>query len=247
VATDATGERVPAVKIPQIDAAWLGPAECRNCGIRHLALFADLNEQDFRLIHMPLDELWYEPGATLYGADEKGAALFTVRQGMVKLLQLLPDGTQRIVRLLNRGAIVGLEALVRPTYEHTAIAVQSVAVCRIPTEVVQKLSRDTPRLHHRLMEQWHRSLRQADEFLTELSTGSAKRRLARLLLQLTAEDPGKPLRLFTREDLGAMLGVTLETASRTVSDFKRLGLIREQSHNVVLCDRERLSQVALQE
>lgn len=231
----------------QIEAAWKGPAECRNCGVRDLVLFADLTEPDFKLVHLPIDELVFQPGANLYDAGEEGHAVFTIRSGLVKLVQYLPDGTQRIVRLLRPGAVAGLEVLVGATHEHTAAALQEVGACRIPREVIDRLNRETPRLHNQLMQRWYQALRQADEWLTELSTGSARERLARLLLQLSAEAPERPVRVFSREDLGAMLGITMETASRTVAEFKRTGLLSETAPNVVLCNVPALRKAAMVE
>lgn len=37
--------------------AWSGVSNCENCGIRHLALFADLEHTDFELIHKPILEV----------------------------------------------------------------------------------------------------------------------------------------------------------------------------------------------
>jgi len=229
----------------QIDAAWKGTAHCQDCGIRDLVLFADLTEPDFSLIHLPIDEIEFEPGATLYRSGDDSESLFTLRSGLVKLVQYLPDGTQRIVRLLRPGSTVGLEATVAAPYEHTAMALQPTLVCRIPRQVVDKLSRETPRLHGQLMQRWHAALRQADDWLTELSTGKAPQRLARLLLQLAEADGCATL--FSREDVGAMLGITTEHASRTVAEFKRGGLLVELAPNRYRCDAERLGAIAAAE
>lgn len=228
-----------------IEAARMGTARCSHCAVRDLVLFGDLTDPDFDLIHIPIDELKFTPGATLYSAGEDGGPLFTIRSGLVKLVQFLPDGTQRIVRLLRPGAVAGLEVLVGRPYEHTAVALQETETCRLPRAVVERLSRETPRLHARLMERWYQSLHQADEWLTELSTGSARRRLARLFLKLAADRPGEPVRLSGREDLGAMLGVGMETASRTIAEFKRAGLVTERAPNVFDCDGPALEAVAL--
>lgn len=228
----------------QIKSAWKGIAACRNCGIRHLVLFADLREDDFDHIHSPIEEIGLEAGAQLYALGDAADAIFTIRRGLVKLVQFQPDGAQRIVRLIDFGGVAGLEALLRPTYEHLAVAMQPVELCRIPIGVVRQLQANSPRLHNKLMEKWHEALAAADGFLTGLSAGSARRRLARLLLLLSAERPDQPVRLFPREDLGSLLAVTLETASRTVSDFKRCGAVRESAPNLVLCDRGRLARIA---
>ncbi len=234
--------RTCRVKRSQIETAWTGRADCRSCGVRALVLFADLQEADFELIHQPIEDIHIGAGQTLYRGDTPGRSLFTVRSGLIKLVHVGADGSQRIVRLLRPGATAGLEVLVGTTYAHDAIALQPVTVCRIPCDVIDKLSRETPRLHTQLMQRWHDSLRQADEFLTELSTGRATKRLGRLLLQL-AEPDGSVI-LPTREDMGAMLGMTLEHASRTVSELKRLDAIFEVAGNRYRCNLEVLASIS---
>lgn len=207
-------------------------------------LFAELREEDFDLIHLPIDEFALDAGVTLYEAGCAGKALFTIRSGLVKLVQYLPDGTQRIVRLLRQGATAGLEVLVGQPYEHTAIVLRTAVVCRLPKEVVERLSRETPRLHSQLMRRWYSALHQADEWLTELSTGSARQRVARLMLHFLEDGGGATFRLTSREDVGAMLGITTETASRTVAELKRAGVIRAAGQNDFSCDRAALEDVA---
>ena len=60
-----------------------------------------------------------------------------------------------------------------------------------------------------------------------------------LLLQL-AEKDGTVL-LPSREDIGALLGITTEHASRTVSELKRMDAIFEVSGNRFRCDLDELS------
>ncbi|WP_244433785.1 cyclic nucleotide-binding domain-containing protein, partial [Azospirillum sp. B506] len=129
-----------SVKKTSINAAWRGLANCRGCGIRDSALFADLTEADFNLIHLPIDEMTVAPGAALYHVGDEPAALYTVRGGLVKLVQYLPNGGQRIVRLLRTGDTAGLEAALGEPYRHTAIAIHPVLTCRIPRAVIQRLS-----------------------------------------------------------------------------------------------------------
>lgn len=228
----------------QIESAWLGRAECRNCGIRHLVLFADLQEPDFELIHLPIEELKVEAGGALYQGGDDGLAAFTIRSGLVKLVQYLPDGNQRIVRLLRPGSVAGLEVLAGRPYEHTAEVLQPTLVCRIPREVIEKLSRETPRLHRQLMAKWSETLAQADQWLTALNTGPARQRVARLFLHLLEGAEDGRCHMLGREDVGAILSVTTETASRTVADLKRSGAVKEVAPNTFTIDRDMLEDIA---
>jgi CRP-like cAMP-binding protein len=170
--------------------------------------------------------------------------MYTIRSGVMKLLQYLPDGGQRIVRLAQTTDVLGLESLVTESYQHEAVALHASEVCRFPSKIVRELARDKPRLHQELMQRWQRALSEADAWLTELSTGSARQRVARLLLRLVRSTEGSECQLFSREDMGAMLGITTETASRTIADFKRKSLLLEKHPNRFLLDVPNLQRIA---
>ena len=215
-----------AIRVP-FKEAWSGEADCRQCSLRESVLFAGLRESDFEKIHQPINQFLLQPGQSLYRAGDKGDRMFTIRSGMVKLVQYLPDGAQRIVRLVKTADVTGLEALLGGPYEHDAIVMQPTEVCCLPVGTVQALSQDNPDLHVELLRRWHNALSEADAWLTELSTGPARERVARLLLRLVRGVDPPECSLFGREDLGAMLGITTETASRTIAEFKRQGLLVE--------------------
>lgn len=206
--------------------AWDGNADCRNCLIRSSALFSGLTEQDFEQMHEPVEQVNMKPGQILYKVGDAGHHLFTIRSGLIKLVQYLPDGTQRIVRLVRSTDVLGLEILVGQHYEHEAVVLRASELCRYPKEAVTRLSQSNPVLHKDLMTRWQKALTDADAWLTQLSTGSAKKRMANLLLRLL-EDGTDECHLFSREDIGSILSITIETASRTISEFKRLGLMKE--------------------
>lgn len=223
--------------------AWKGEANCSICSIRDSVLFAGLREKDFKHIHKPIEQLPLRPGDILYHAGDKADRLYTIRSGLVKLVQYLPDGNQRIVRLLRGTDVTGMEALLDDEYQHDAVVMQTTEVCVLPIDVVQRLSKENTALHQALMKCWQRALADADLWITQLSTGSAKQRVARLLIKLACDEENR-CELFNREDMGAILGITTETASRTIADFKRKGLLREMKPNLYTADIDKLLDVA---
>lgn len=226
------------------ESAWRGTADCRQCGIRDMVLFADLTDEDFALIHSPIDDLEYSAGDSLLRMGSPATSLLTLRSGLVKLVRNMSDGRQRIVRVLRPGDAVGLEALFVDAYESEAVALTSVKVCRLPVEVVDRLNHETPRLYKRLMGQWHRSLKEADDWLAELNFGNSRQRVAGLVLKMCSDDHGSIVSsLFSREDMGAMLDLKLETVSRTLNAFVREGLLEpldKQGRQYKVLDRAAL-------
>lgn len=203
------------------ESAWRGTSDCRNCGIRDMVLFADLNEQDFGRIHAPIDNLEYRPGELLYAEGGRAAGIFTLRTGMIKLVRVTADGRQRIVRVLRPGDVAGLEALGTTHYDCEAVALTEVSVCRIPLEVIHTLGASSQRLHLRLMQKWQQTLKDADDWLADLNFGTARQRVSNFILKMHRPADGRTVTLFARDDMGAMLDLKLETVSREVSRLVR--------------------------
>lgn len=208
------------------ESAWRGTSDCRNCGIREMVLFADLNEDDFNLIHAPIDDLVYQSGQPLYEELDKALGIFTLRKGMVKLVRVTADGRERVVRVLFPGDVVGLEALATGRYDSQAVALSEVSLCRIPLDVIHQLGANSPRLHRKLMEKWQSALKLADDWLAELNFGSAQQRVHHFIRKMHEVSGDGTATLFGRDDMGAMMDLKLETVSREVSALVRSDVIR---------------------
>jgi CRP-like cAMP-binding protein len=227
-----------------IEKAWQGAERCKNCAIRHLVLFADLSHEDFDRIHYPIDDLEYEPGSRLYLQGDALEHVYTVRSGLIKLVQHLPNGDRRIVRLLGQGDLAGLEGLNDQPADHEAVTLDHASVCRIPISVIKTLQRQTPNLHEALMRRWQKALSGADSWITRLSTGNARQRVARLLMLLDETSTDESFFLPTREDMGAMLGITTESASKATAEFRRKGWLRPLGQHRAWIDARALQQEA---
>lgn len=223
-----------------INKAWTSGSKCEQCAIRGLVLFADLTKSDFDLIHRPINDFWLMVGDTLYNQGDQPDAIFTLRSGLVKLVSYLADGAVRIVRVIKPGDVVGLEALDNKKYFHHAIVLEDASFCRIPVSQIKILNESSPHLAKQLTARWQRVMSDADLWLSQLSSGFAKRRVAYLLLYLSEENEANECYLPSREDMGAMLAITTETASRIVARFKRNGLIKLVSPHRVALDKEKL-------
>jgi CRP-like cAMP-binding protein len=207
------------------ESAWRGTSDCRNCGIRDMVLFADLNEEDFNLIHAPIDDLVYQSGHSLYDESDKAIGVFTLRKGLVKLVRVTADGRERVVRVLFPGDVVGLEALATGHFDSQAVALSEVSVCRIPLDVIHQLGANSPRLHRKLMEKWQSALKQADDWLAELNFGSARQRVLHFIHKMHEVADDGTATLFGRDDMGAMMDLKLETVSREVTALVRAGVM----------------------
>ena len=225
-----------------INQAWNNAEKCEHCPIRHLVLFADLQQDDFNQLHIPIHDIEIEAGNTLYKEKEDIQYVYTIRSGMVKLVRYLPNGSYRIVRLLRQGDLAGIEALNGSAYLHHAITLQNTSICRIPIENIEQLNLYSPHLYKQLTARWQKVQSDADIWLAELTVGNSKKRVANLLIYLSRYGTNDHFYLPSREDIGAILAITTETASRIIADFKRHGYLQTEHQNAAI-NKTKLQQI----
>jgi len=130
------------------------------------------------------------------------------------------------VRLAGRGDLIGQEVLLRRPYAAAAVACTPVQLCRIPAHLVDGLASQQPALVRELMARWQHALEDSAAWLAELATGPVRRRMLRLLDKLAGHaGPDAVIWLPQRDEIGAMLDLTVETASRLVSRLRREGVL----------------------
>ena len=217
---------------------------CAACEVRSSALFGVLDEDGLDSIHTHIAELELAAGSVVYGRGNDGAAVYTIRAGIVRFERFTERGDRRIVRLAGRGDLIGQEALLQRPYSDEAIACTPVQLCRIPRTLVDTLGEQPGKLPRELMLRWQRALDDAEAWVADLSAGPARRRLLRLLLRLADHaDAGGTIWMPRRDEIGAMLDMTVETASRLVSTLRREGVLELTSMRTARLDTATLQRV----
>lgn len=258
---------VPAISAcpsPDLPEADRRVARCRACVVRRNALFVHLSLQELDELAPRVPDSVVPAGQALYREGDRPEALFIMRRGVVKLEQYRPDGTYRIVRLAHRANLLALESVLETPCDHTAVALTDVEVCRVPLDVVRLVMAKQDWIATQMIRHWHQMVQRADGWLTRYSTGGGRQRMANFigdLHDLAAREEqeerlggpaegaaGSPvIQLPSRDDVGAILGVTKETASRVIAEFRREGLLKNVDRWHVRVARDRLAVIAGQD
>lgn len=224
-----------------LDPFWTGRSLCARCAVRHSMPFAPLQPGDLESTLLPIDSYRIPAGTRLQHPGHAADTVLTLRSGLVKVVEELPSGRHRILRLLRAGDVVGLEALATMRYQHRADALTEVEACRIPISVIEQLSRLRPELHASLTQRWRDNLAQAEHIMLDLLSGEVQARIARLLCLLDDFDQTMPFRM-SRQDMAALVDTSPETASRVCSAFLQQGWLKEEGPGFEI-DREALRQL----
>lgn len=204
-----------------------GRSNCFDCALRHEMVCSEVTLDELIDFHTGIEDFDYGHGAALFNMGAPTEGVYCVRHGAVKMIKHDPSGGQRIVRVLKRGDVAGIESAFGDYYEHTAIAVGEVRACRVPIEYFRNFVATHGNLQMRLLRTSQDTLRETESWLAELTVGNlpARTRLARLLLRLRVTDDDDRLHRFGIEDMAAILGITQETVSRVISDLVREGIL----------------------
>jgi len=188
---------------------------------------------------------------SIYFEGSAAQSVFYIDTGMVKLISYMPNGRARIVRILGRGGILGLEGLLQEgLYKHTAVSVGGVKMFRVAVPRFRSLMQHNSELTAKIIEHWHNHLFYADTWITQFSAGAIKSRVARLVNFLGTIEYGNDstsVRLLTCEEMAEVLGVTPESVSRVLAQFKRdqlLSSIQDRPFEVFRRDQSGLQAIA---
>ncbi len=217
---------------------------CSACEIRALMLFSGLNETQVADLSLEVDECHFPPKSTLFEEKKEGDYLFSIKQGLVKLVRHSPSGEKRILRLLGQGSVIGIELLAgEPCYTESAFAISDTYACQLPLMLVRKLEQQCIGIVDRLSEQWQQQLHFSERTLVELSTGPVRKRVIRLI-RLLVEMQGnqyEKIWMLTTEDVASIIGASVESASHVVAELKREKTITRVAPHIFRVDKRALS------
>jgi len=223
----------------------IGKGRCISCQVRHLSIFANLSTQYLgELCNFQPTVMTYTAKEFIYRQGDSPNNAFTLRKGLIKLIKSLPDGRIQIVRILKSGDLFGFDGFAHQNYNQSAIALSDCEICHLPLAGLQKLRLQRPEIDQAMMQRWIQSLHDAENMMLDLGAKKASERLANFLVNWgESEQDGWKKMPLSRQEVGNLLGLTVETVSRFLSDWKRRGVIQERKGCIRIKDKRHLCEV----
>lgn len=208
------------------------PTECM--------FFSDLREDERKALEQALTWKSYAAGHIFYEPDDRGAQLFVLRQGRVRIYKLSLEGRGLTLLLLEPGAIFGEMALSEAWYHDSfAEAIMDCVVGTIARDDLRRIMADHASLAIRFMHIMTSRLRIMERKLADIAFKSVPQRLATLLLNqisssTQATEAAPTVVRYTHQQLAEMIGSYRETVTKTIGEFREAGLIRIEEDVITL-------------
>ena len=219
--------------------------------LRRVNVFEKASDEDLNMIAQASIERSIEEGNFFFFQGDPADYAYILVAGRAKLLQTNPSGQQVNLRTINAWQMFGALGAVREaaTYPASAQALEDCNALAVKSTTLKELIKDRPYLSIGLMNLMTDYIQEMQERYRELATEKVERRIARVLLRLTAQMGIKgehnTIELgFTRKELSEMAGTTLFTVSRILSEWERLGLVEAGRERVVILQPHELVVIA---
>ncbi|MBM7855408.1 CRP/FNR family transcriptional regulator [Desulfohalotomaculum tongense] len=219
--------------------------------MRRLTIVCDLKGEDLLEFQRNVQKHRVKSGQLIYSEGEKCAGLYIIMHGRVKLYYESIDGKEQIVDIIGPGAVFGDVSLTANSrYDVSAEAYEDGVYCSIPLDYYQQLVQSKPQVAIRLLTVLESQLTKSRKMIRDLSLKRARQRMASIIVRLANEEGrdapgGMEIKLpVTVQTLAYMSGLTQETASRVLSEFRKTGVIALKNRRLKILQYEKLKENA---
>ncbi len=225
---------------------------CHQCSISQLCVPSSLN--DFELYH--LDSIIerrkpIQKHQVIFQAGRPLTSLYAIRTGSLKSYMLSEKGEEQITAFHLPGDIVGFDSIFSMQHFTFSQALETTMVCEIPFKILEELNNKFPTLRRKIISLMSQEIQSYQRMILLLSKMSAETRLAAFIKNLSNRYSARgfsarEFRLtMTRTDIGNYLGLTVETISRLLGRFQKMGILNVQGKYITILDMDALTKLAI--
>lgn len=228
--------------------------DCTQCIVRNRAICAGLEPDELEALGALGRRQKVAKGQTLVWEGDDAVVVANVIDGVLKVSMSLSDGREQIVGIVFASDFIGRPCGKQSPYSVTALT--DAELCIFSRSTFDSFARQHPELEHKLLRRTLNELDRAHQWMLLLGKKTATERIATLLLEMSARmgETGcsaddSALDAFElpldRQQIGDVLGLTIETVSRQLSKLKAEGIINLPDRRMVaIQNRVRLQDIA---
>ena len=188
----------------------------------------------------------FEKGEEIFREGVHSNIVYLLLKGVVKCYKMVEDGKELITALYRADDFLGFTSFIdNIPYQETAAAVEDSEVAGISKSTLKDILQKNQNVSLELMELLSESLKDIKEQLLQMAYSSVRKKTAQTLLQFSEilnKKPDQPIRI-SRSDLSSVAGIATESLIRTLSGFKKEGLIEIEGRNIRILELDLLQHV----
>lgn len=209
--------------------------------IRSLPIFKGIGDVEMKEILKEIKLLKLGVDDFVFKSGDRAEYMYAIVTGQVKIYYNTIDGREQIFYIYREGDFVGgLNLLEQESYLYNGQALTDCEIIALPKETFNSHILTNPVSLQSFLKKSFERIRWAEDLIQRLSTSNASMKTAGLLLRLknsigVETEEGIVLELsLNREELGNYSGLTRETVTRKLGEFKELGYIDLVGNKIII-------------
>lgn len=199
-------------------------------GLTSLIQDANVKSTDEVVANYPIES--FDRSYKLYQQGNTARNLYYLHSGTVKTYQEHPDGKELTTSIIEPGNFFGFIPLLMQEAHHTSSSTLSEAeISVIPADQFEHLMANAD-FRLRILKLLSGNIKEKEQEMLELAYGTVRKRVADGLIRIW-EKSGEPEFLtLSRDEIANVIGVATETLIRTLSEFKKEGLLEVERKRI---------------
>ena len=188
----------------------------------------------------------FAKGENIYKEGNRSNYIYLILKGIVKCHKMDESGKELITKLYKPDDFLGFTSFIENIpYQESATAMEEVELTGIPKNQLKDVLGRSNNVSLELMNLLTDNLIEAKEQLLQMAYSSVRKKTAQTILQFASilnKNKDENIKI-SRYDLASVAGIATESLIRTLSGFKKDGLIEIEGRNIRIIDLDGLRAV----
>lgn len=188
----------------------------------------------------------YRKDDIIYKEGHNSNYIYLILKGIVKCFKFDEKGKELTTALHKEDDLFGYTSFNQNLpYKETATALKDVELVGVSKTELKEVLDKNHKVTLEVIELLTNDITGIKEQLLQMAYSSVQRKTASTILRFVEKmnaKPEDPIKI-SRNDLASVAGIATETLIRTMSDFKKQGLIEMEGRNIKVLDLEKLQDI----
>ena len=207
--------------------------------LNEISLFASLQEEEAELMKKQLITRSFPKNSVVLNEGDNTDALYIIEEGRCKISKIHVDGKEIVLAVLEKGDYFGEMALIDELPRSASVITKEASKFTIfLKEDFQRILLNNPAISLNVMKGLSERLRASLRQIEGLAFMDVYGRIARLLLELSYEEPEKAVRVvpepLTHKEIANRIGASREVVSRILKDLITGGYISSEQKIITI-------------
>lgn len=225
--------------------------ETRYWFLRDHQLFKHLNSDELQEICLISSFKTAKKGEIIYFAHDDLNRVYSLKKGVIKIVELDNDGNETVKEILQQGDLFGQITLENLEMNEYAVVLSDyVTCCSFKIEDFEKVIQKNPSLAIKFTKLVGLRFKRLENRYSNLMYKDVRTRLL-LFLKEWAEREGKAIEgqislknYLTHQDIASLICSTRQTVSQLMNELKDSGLIEYSRSTIVIADLPTFKKIA---